>query len=91
MTISTLHTETQTMPHAVKPKVVAVTLNPALDLTGSLAAISLGSVNVVDSGSLHPAGKGVNVAKVLAELGADVTVTGLLGADNQEPFCQLIV
>jgi 1-phosphofructokinase len=25
----------------------------------------------------------------LAELGADVTVTGLLGSDNQEPFCQL--
>ncbi len=73
----------------IKPKVVTVTLNPALDLTGSLDSLSLGTVNVVNKGSLHPAGKGVNVAKVLAELGADVTVTGLLGADNQEPFCQL--
>ena len=89
MTISTTYLETTTMHQAVKPKVVTVTLNPALDLTGSLATIALGSVNVVDKGSLHPAGKGVNVAKVLAELGADVTVTGLLGADNQEPFCQL--
>lgn len=71
------------------PKVVTVTLNPALDLTGSLEAFSAGMVNVVDKGSLHPAGKGVNVAKVLADLGAQVTVTGLLGADNQEPFCQL--
>lgn len=70
-------------------KVVTVTLNPALDLTGSLASLNAGSVNLIKQGSLHPAGKGVNVAKVLAELGADVTVTGLLGADNQEPFCQL--
>lgn len=77
------------MQQIVKPKVVTVTLNPALDLTGSLQSLSLGSVSVVEQGSLHPAGKGVNVAKVLAELGADVTVTGLLGADNQESFCQL--
>lgn len=71
------------------PRVVTVTLNPALDLTGNLASLTPGAVNLVESGSLHPAGKGVNVAKVLAELGAKVTVTGLLGADNQEPFCQL--
>ncbi|WP_407676537.1 1-phosphofructokinase [Photobacterium obscurum] len=72
-----------------KPKVVTITLNPALDLTGNLKALTTGTVNLVEKGSLHPAGKGVNVAKVLAELGAEVTVTGLLGADNQEPFCQL--
>ena len=77
------------MMSASKPKVVTVTLNPALDLTGNLNTLTAGTVNLVEKGSLHPAGKGVNVAKVLAELGADVTVTGLLGADNQEPFCQL--
>lgn len=70
-------------------KVVTVTLNPALDLTGSLETLSAGSVNLVQRGSLHPAGKGVNVAKVLAELGAEVTVTGFLGAENQASFCQL--
>ena len=77
------------MTNFTKPKVVTVTLNPALDLTGSLQNLAVGTVNLVEKGSLHPAGKGVNVAKVLAELGAEVTVTGLLGADNQEPFCQL--
>jgi len=69
--------------------VVTVTLNPALDLTGSLDLLHRGKVNVLDKGSLHPAGKGINVAKVLAELGAEVTVTGLLGADNQDSFVQL--
>ena len=72
-----------------KLKVVTVTLNPALDLTGSLDVLQTGRVNLLDSGSLHPAGKGINVAKVLAELGAEVTVTGLLGAENQDTFVQL--
>ncbi len=70
-------------------KVVTVTLNPALDLTGSLDSLNPGTVNPVNTGTLHPGGKGVNVARVLAELGAEVTVTGLLGADNQASFCQL--
>ncbi len=43
------------MQQVLKPKVVTVTLNPALDLTGSLQTISLGTVNVVEQGNLHPA------------------------------------
>ena len=70
-------------------KVVTVTLNPALDLNGSLNQLVTGSVNLIESASLHPAGKGINVAKVLAELGAQVTVTGFLGAANQATFTQL--
>ncbi|GLS89494.1 phosphofructokinase [Psychromonas marina] len=70
-------------------KVVTITLNPALDLTGSLDTLNVGSVSLANKGSLHPAGKGVNVAKVLSELGAEVTVTGFLGRDNQQSFCQL--
>jgi 1-phosphofructokinase len=70
-------------------KVVTITLNPALDLTGSLDKLHTGAVSLVNSGSLHAAGKGVNVAKVLSDLGAEVTVTGFLGSDNQELFGQL--
>ncbi|MBL4830332.1 MAG: 1-phosphofructokinase [Aliivibrio sp.] len=77
------------MMPSVNLNVVTVTLNPALDLTGNLDQLNVGSVSRVDNSSLHPAGKGVNVAKVLAQLGAKVTVTGILGRDNQEPFCQL--
>ena len=35
---------------------------------------------------LHAAGKGINVAKVLKDLGIDVTVGGFLGKDNQTAF-----
>ncbi|MEF1289080.1 1-phosphofructokinase [Vibrio sp. M260118] len=70
-------------------KVVTITLNPALDLTGSLSRLNAGSVSLVEKSNLHAAGKGVNVAKVLSDLGADVTVTGFLGKDNPELFHQL--
>lgn len=70
-------------------KVVTITLNPALDLTGSLDALNIGSVSLANTGSLHAAGKGVNVAKVLSDLGAEVTVTGFLGRDNEALFCTL--
>jgi len=70
-------------------KVVTVTLNPALDLTGHLQILTKGTVNQVQHCALEPAGKGVNVAKVLAELGAEVTATGFLGIENEDTFCQL--
>lgn len=70
-------------------KVVTITLNPALDLTGSLDSFNVGSVSRVEQANLHAAGKGINVAKVLSDLGADVTVTGFLGQDNLEMFHHL--
>ncbi|WP_070966465.1 1-phosphofructokinase [Vibrio sonorensis] len=70
-------------------KVVTITLNPALDLTGALEHLNLGKVSLVNESNFRAAGKGVNVAKVLSDLGAQVTVTGFLGQDNQEKFCQL--
>lgn len=67
-------------------RVLCITLNPALDLAFNLEALVLGSVNRPTSAQLEPAGKGVNVARVLAGLGHDVTVSGFLGADNDAPF-----
>lgn len=69
--------------------ILTVTLNPALDLTGHIDQIGVGHVNVVKSGSLHPAGKGINVARVLRDFGADVAVSGILGAGNQQAFRDL--
>lgn len=69
--------------------ILTVTPNPALDLTGHLDELEAGSVNLVATGNLHPAGKGINVARVLKDLGADVAVAGLLGADNQGEFQQM--
>ncbi|AGH80183.1 1-phosphofructokinase [Psychromonas sp. CNPT3] len=70
-------------------KVVTITLNPALDLTGHLTRLNKGAVNNVLKSAFQPAGKGVNVGKVLSELGAKVTLTGFLGMGNDADFCAL--
>ena len=68
--------------------IATVTLNPAFDLVGRLARIEIGEVNTVETLGLYPAGKGINVAKVLADLGAKLSVTGFLGEENQGDFVQ---
>lgn len=70
-------------------RVATITLNPAYDLVGYCPAVERGEVNLVNTISLHPAGKGINVAKVLRDLGIDVTAGGLLGSENQDGFQQL--
>lgn len=70
-------------------KLVTITLNPALDMTGGMDKLRPGAVNLIAQSSINPGGKGINVAKVLSELGASVTVTGFLGDENQDPFVHL--
>ncbi|MGL5661359.1 MAG: PfkB family carbohydrate kinase, partial [Aeromonas sp.] len=69
--------------------IVTLTLNPALDLTTRLEAMRLGEVNLVSEANLRAAGKGINVAMVLKDLGCDVALTGGLGRDNQQSFVSL--
>lgn len=70
-------------------RILTLTLNPALDLTVLVPAVRLGEVNRSDGLHTHAAGKGVNVAQVLADLGHTLTVSGFLGEANQQPFVQL--
>ncbi|HEX8439415.1 1-phosphofructokinase [Archangium sp.] len=67
-------------------RVLTVTLNPALDLAIRVGPLRLGEVNRTESTRIDAAGKGINVARVLRRLGHDVTVSGLLGADNETAF-----
>lgn len=66
--------------------VATITFNPAYDLVGMCSKIERGEVNLVKTVGLHAAGKGINVAKVLKQLGIDVTVGGFLGRENQDGF-----
>ncbi|MBM1190466.1 1-phosphofructokinase [Pseudomonas weihenstephanensis] len=67
-------------------KILTLTLNPALDLTVRVAQLQPGEVNRSQALLTHAAGKGINVAQVLADLGHTLTVSGFLGEDNQQPF-----
>ena len=67
-------------------KILTLTLNPALDVTVSLEALRTGAVNRASAQHSHAAGKGLNVAQVLADLGHELSVSGFLGLDNLAPF-----
>ncbi|MGC3874562.1 1-phosphofructokinase [Halomonas sp. GXIMD04776] len=67
-------------------KVLTLSLNPALDLAIRLQELTPGAVNRTESTRLDPAGKGVNVARVLVALDHEVTVSGFLGAANDAAF-----
>lgn len=70
-------------------EIVTITLNPALDLTTRLEALVPGEVNLVSEGNLRAAGKGINVAMVLKDLGREVGLSGWLGDANQQSFVSL--
>ncbi|WP_263080806.1 1-phosphofructokinase [Endozoicomonas sp. Mp262] len=66
--------------------IVTVTLNPAVDQTVQLDRLQLGAVNKVRDVTETAGGKGINVARVLADLGEEVVATGLMGQRNQQFF-----
>ena len=68
--------------------ILTIALNPALDLTVRVDTLIPGEVNKAQSGTLHAAGKGLNVARVLRDLDHEVQVSGFIGEDNQGPFIE---
>ncbi|WP_314223740.1 1-phosphofructokinase family hexose kinase [Streptomyces zaehneri] len=59
--------------------ILTVTLNTALDLTYRVPALRPHASHRVTDVRERPGGKGLNVARVLAALGHEVTVTGFVG------------
>lgn len=62
--------------------IVAVCLNPALDVTYSVAALRPGTSHRVRSVRRRPGGKGVNVASVLTQQHVPALVTGPVGGSS---------
>lgn len=59
--------------------ILCVCLNPALDVTYEVAGLAPGATNQVHVLGHRGGGKGINVARVLRQLGEPTVVTGLLG------------
>lgn len=59
--------------------ILTVTLNPSVDHALFVDSVKLGDTNRVRRTERDAGGKGVNVARVAAELGADVIASGFLG------------
>ena len=59
--------------------ILTVTMNPSVDISYPLDTLKLDTVNRVSTVSKTPGGKGLNVTRVLSEVGEDVVATGLVG------------
>jgi 1-phosphofructokinase family hexose kinase len=62
--------------------ILVVCLNPALDVTHYVSAVDWAGVNRPTAVHTRPGGKGLNVARTLHALGADVLLMGLAGGDT---------
>ena len=62
--------------------ILTVTLNPSVDHAIFLDRLKLGDTNRVMRTETDAGGKGVNLARVAAELGAETLATGFLGGGN---------
>jgi tagatose 6-phosphate kinase len=65
-------------------RILVVALNPALDITHELPNVDWSGVNRAAAVLSRPGGKGLNVARTLLALGADVLVAGLTGGRTGE-------
>jgi tagatose 6-phosphate kinase len=70
---------TESSSGEVAQVILTVTLNSALDITYRVPALRPHTTHRVTEVTERPGGKGLNVARVLAALGHEVTVTGFTG------------
>ena len=68
---------------------MTVTLNPAIDRVVEVSGLVPGAHQPSRTVSRMPAGKGVNVSRVLAAMGVASTAAGLLGADSVTDYAPL--
>ena len=57
---------------------LTVTMNPSIDIAYQLDDLKVDTVNRVIETHKTPGGKGLNVTRVLSQLGDDVLASGLL-------------
>lgn len=66
--------------------IIAVTPNPALDLTWHVAALTVGSTHRAEAGAARAGGKGLNVARVAHAQGAAAVAITTVGGVTGEEF-----
>jgi len=59
--------------------IISITMNPSIDISYPLETLHLDTVNRVTNVSKTAGGKGLNVARVLYQSGADTLASGLVG------------
>jgi len=66
--------------------IYTLTLNPTIDHTLTIEGFEAGGTFKASHATRHPAGKGINVAHVVATLGEPVAALGLVGSEDAAAF-----
>ncbi|MGL9766367.1 tagatose-6-phosphate kinase [Enterococcus sp. DIV1288f] len=61
--------------------ILTITMNPSMDYTYLVPSLQLDQVNRVDNPHISIGGKGINAGRVIAQLGEEVLLTGILGGN----------
>ena len=70
--------------------IATVTLNPSLDEWMQLPAVRLGQLNRATGFARYPGGKGINVSRVIRELGQRTRAYALAGGEDGEMLRRLM-
>lgn len=74
----------------MKPYVVTITLNPALDKTVTINKLNHGGLNRASSIRIDAGGKGINVAKVLKGFSVNTIASGLISGVHGQTLLELL-
>ncbi len=64
--------------------IITVTMNPAIDKTVEVKELKIGTLNRIANVLYDAGGKGINVSKVIKELGGETLACGFLGKQGSE-------
>ncbi len=64
------------------PKIITVTMNPAIDKILTIDEFATGQLNRIKSVRMDPGGKGINVSKALLSYGVEQVALGVLAGKN---------
>ncbi len=67
-------------------KILTVTLNPAIDVRYNVENMRVGEVNRTKHIEKNAGGKGINVSRVINQLGGDILATGIVGGFTGKLF-----
>ncbi|MCC0781703.1 1-phosphofructokinase [Clostridioides sp. ES-S-0108-01] len=70
--------------------IYTVTLNPSIDYIVKLDELKTGSTNRVNEEYVYPGGKGINVSRILKELGNDNTSLGFISGFTGEYIIRIL-
>lgn len=62
--------------------ILTITMNPAIDIHYRMDSFEVNSISRTNQPLKTPGGKGLNVSRVLCQLGSSVMASGVLGGDN---------